>query len=140
MPVTPDVFDRLTDKTEAKIKGLRRRWALSSLEKRLAKALMIVDGHKKAGVPAGDMRYQSVQANVDLEIDYFCDTYRVDRSHIDAQIPGLKLIKDMTVPNKPRSKALIVIGTVITVLVALFLVGTAIGLVEFVAGKVVKVL
>jgi hypothetical protein len=133
----PDVFDRLTQKIENKAKALRRSWALSSLEKQIAKALMITDGHKKAGIKAGDARYISIQENVDLQIAQFCDKYQVDKQHIDAQIPGLKLLADLATPPpaSARTPLLLVFGAA----AGLTLIGIIIGYVQFIAHLITRI-
>jgi preprotein translocase subunit Sss1 len=138
MPDAALAFTRLTRDAKIKLRGLRGRVALSSLERRIAKALMITDGHKKAGVPAGDERYLSIYENTEVEIGWFCDKYEVDRWHIDAQIPGLKLLKDMTVPAKPNRQRFLLIF--LAALVGLSLIGAMIGYIRFIADFVARTL
>jgi hypothetical protein len=126
----PDVLDKIdawavvqTQKIKSKLRGARKRWALSHLEKTIAGALEIVEGHKRNGVAAGSEVYQTIWSILNGQIDQFCLESGIAREYIESQVPGLQRIKSMLEPEQPAVGKIIGL-TVGSVIAAMAIVGT----------------
>jgi hypothetical protein len=69
------------------------------LENKIKRALEIMDGHRSIGVKPGNARYQSIWRVVSHDIDKFCADYKIDRTDIEAQVPGIRTLELLANPE-----------------------------------------
>jgi hypothetical protein len=99
------------DVLQSRYAGFRRLVAKRLLENELSSIIRTVAGHKRNKLPKGASQYQSLWHVADTKVQRFCDDHRVDRTEVEAQIPALKELRDLSqAPATPNHAAQVAIG------------------------------
>jgi hypothetical protein len=104
------------------VQGLNRR----QFEGRLSKLIGSALAHEQEGLPAGSKEYRRLARMADESIASYCTTHLVDRDDLEAQIPAINKLKNLTNPKTPEMPVWLRPSTIIgfcfaTAMVAVFL-------------------
>ena len=104
------------------IQGLNRR----QFEGRLGKLIGSALAHEQEGLPAGSPEYVRLARMADESITLYCKVHLVDRQDLEAQIPAINKLRNLTVVQEPKVpvwlKPSSILGVgLLTVLLAVFL-------------------
>ena len=83
------------------IQGLNRR----QFEGRLGKLIGSALAHEQEGLPAGSQEYVRLARMADESIALYCKVHLVDRQDLEAQIPAINKLRNLTVPQEPKVPA-----------------------------------
>ena len=112
--------------------SLRTLLAKSLLEHDLASIFRTVSGHKKHGAKPGDQRFQALWQTADSKVIDFCSQYHVDRMQIEAQVPALQELRNLSIMPEEHSKAVIIPASIAITIASLFVIGFASGFVHWI--------
>jgi hypothetical protein len=132
MSAVASAIDSTINFVEDQYLFLRKGLALRLLESELAQIVRTVSSHKRNKVPQGSSQYQSLWRRADQLVDSFCSTYQVDRSEIEAQLPALTEMRNLSVPPAQRNKKLALLFSVVGVFVLTIMTGFVAGVFHWV--------
>ena len=105
-------------------RGAFRGWNRYQLEQETSRALQLMEGHKKAGLPPGHHFYKALRADVNKAINAYCAQYQIPYDSVVVGIPQMRELEglaDGTVARMPTAVypvAVFVLGIIGTIYLA----------------------
>jgi len=113
-----------------KWKSMRFFFAKRAFESKLEGILRAAAGHEGNSLPAGDSRYQLLNAEADSLCKAFADRWGLDIDHLKARIAGLAKLDRLSVQPQTASNTRLVCLGVVAIPLLCFLMGAVAGLVN----------
>ena len=101
-----------------------------AFESKLEGILSAAAGHESNGLLSGNYQYQVLSAHAESLCTEFADRFDLDLDLLRARIPGLAKLAGLSVPPPTKNYARLAYFGVVTIPLALFVLGVMIGLIS----------